>query len=206
MLKSRKLHKILGVILVLPMFGWAITGVVFFIKPGYEGAYETLKLKTYPLSEGVVIPSGHNWTEARVLKSILGKHLLVQEEGKTRHLDLATLENKPLPSQDDLTRLFSDVISQNPQRYGSLIERQGLVAQTSTGIKIELDWDTLRFTQSGLDKKIINTLYKVHYLQWTPWAGVNRVLGLLGLGFVALITIFGVCLLVKGSKIKKPAF
>jgi uncharacterized iron-regulated membrane protein len=41
-MRVRNLHRIIGIALLLPFFGWAITGMVFFIKPGYAGAYEIL--------------------------------------------------------------------------------------------------------------------------------------------------------------------
>ena len=48
-MKIRKLHRIIGLILLLPFFGWAITGFIFFLKPGYAGAIksfsECLRLK-----------------------------------------------------------------------------------------------------------------------------------------------------------------
>ena len=33
---TRRAHRMLGLILLLPICGWAVTGFVFFIKPGYE--------------------------------------------------------------------------------------------------------------------------------------------------------------------------
>ena len=42
LMRARILHRIIGIALLLPFFGWAITGMVFFIKPGYAGAYEIL--------------------------------------------------------------------------------------------------------------------------------------------------------------------
>ena len=44
----RKLHRIAGIVMLLPLIGWAVTGAVFFLKPGYAGAYETLPVKSYP--------------------------------------------------------------------------------------------------------------------------------------------------------------
>ena len=41
---ARLLHKIIGVVLLLPLLGWAATGAIFFIKPGYAGAYEQLAI------------------------------------------------------------------------------------------------------------------------------------------------------------------
>jgi len=52
-MNSYRLHKIIGLVLILPMLGWTFTGLIFFIKPGYKGAYEQLALKTYPLEKNL---------------------------------------------------------------------------------------------------------------------------------------------------------
>ena len=53
----RKLHRLVGIVMLLPFVGWAITGAIFFIKPGYGGAYEALAIKTYPIETTVTLPS-----------------------------------------------------------------------------------------------------------------------------------------------------
>ena len=68
-MKSRNIHKVIGLILVLPMIGWTFTGLIFFLKPGYEGAYEQLALKTYPLEKSFSIPSSKQWVEARLISA-----------------------------------------------------------------------------------------------------------------------------------------
>jgi len=41
--------------MLLPFAGWAVTGAIFFIKPGYGPAYESLSIKTYPLDKPLAI-------------------------------------------------------------------------------------------------------------------------------------------------------
>ena len=41
--------------MLLPFVGWALTGAVFFIKPGYAGAYELLAVRTYPLDDNMPV-------------------------------------------------------------------------------------------------------------------------------------------------------
>ena len=69
------------------MVGWALTGLVFLIKPGYDGAYEVITIKTYPLDQKLIIASKKNWEEGRLINSVLGNHLLVTVAGKTNNLD-----------------------------------------------------------------------------------------------------------------------
>jgi hypothetical protein len=189
---SKKLHRYLGVLMVLPLIAWATTGTVFLLKPGYEGAYEPLKLKTYPLNENLSVNGAQNWEEVRFVKSILGTHLLAKFADKLIHLDPNSLKPMPIPTQQELILLFEDSLSQNPQRYGSISQIEGTIAMTSTKIEVSLNWDDLTFVQKGIDRKIISQLYKIHYLQWTPWESVNRVLGVLGLVFLFLLTLLGI--------------
>jgi hypothetical protein len=73
---TRSLHRVVGLVMLLPLAGWAITGAVFFLKPGYAGAYELLPVKTYPFETNIAIETDPSWTEARLVKTILGEHCL----------------------------------------------------------------------------------------------------------------------------------
>ena len=197
MIKSRKLHKITGLILVLPMLAWTITGLIFFIKPGYQGAYEQLSIKTYPLSSALAVHPKQEWQEVRLIHSILGEHLLVKLNNKTVHLDPVTLALKPMPSEQELKILLRDAFSNNSERYGDILRVNGLSAKTTTGVEVKLDWANLRLSQSGQDTQLINQLYKIHYLQWTGHKTVDQFLGVLGLILLILLMFLGVRLYVK---------
>lgn len=197
MIKSRKLHKIIGLILVLPMLGWTITGIIFFIKPGYQGAYEQLPVKTYPLNESIALQPKRDWQEMKLVSTILGDHLLVKTKGSTKHLDPNSLLPKLEPSETQFKALLRDAFTDNSERYGKVVTLNGLSAKTNTGVEIKLDWNNLRLSQKGHDTHLINLLYKVHYLQWTSHKGVDQVLGILGLILLILLTILGVRLYLK---------
>lgn len=201
---SRKCHRYIGLVMLIPMITWALTGLVFFIKPGYSGAYEMLTLKTYPLTQSLTIAPGKNWQEARLVKSIIGEHLLVKSSGKLLHLNAVTLTAMPAPKDAQLSQLFEDTIAHNIARYGSVktiesnIENNAdtpvatATAITSNNITLSLNWQNLTFTQRGSDRALINLLYKVHYLQWTPWAFANQVLGILGLILLISLSVLGI--------------
>ena len=197
MIKSRKLHKITGLILVLPMLAWTITGLIFFIKPGYQGAYEQLSIKTYPLSASLVVIPKKEWREVRLIHSILGEHLLVKLDNKTVHLDPVSLAVKAIPSEQELKTLLRDAFSRNNERYGDILSVNGLSAKTTTGVEVKLDWANLRLSQSGQDTQLINQLYKIHYLQWTGHKTVDQFLGVLGLILLISLTLLGVRLYIK---------
>lgn len=197
MMESRKLHKIIGLILVLPMLGWTITGIIFFIKPGYQGAYEQLSVKTYPLSDSLMVRPKSEWQEVRLVNTTLGDHLLVKLPNKTMHLEPVSLAVKATPSEQEFKMLLRDAFTSNSERYGDILSVNGLSAKTSTGVEVKLDWANLRLSQTGQDTALINLLYKIHYLQWTPYKGVNQVLGILGLMLLILLTMLGIRLYTK---------
>lgn len=191
-MKTRKLHKLIGLVLVLPMLGWTITGIVFFVKPGYQGAFEQLSIKNYPLSQSLTIRPQENWQEVKVVKTILGDHLLVKANNKSAHLEPVSLLAKPEPTPLQFKALLNDAFSQNEARYGEIERVNGLSVQTSTGVEVTLDWNSLRLSQKGQDTQLINLLYQVHYLQWTPYKGLNQVLGIFGLVLLISLTLLGV--------------
>lgn len=200
--RVRRLHRFLGLTLLLPLLGWAGTGLVFFLKPGYEAAYRSLEVRTYPL-EGdeeiswAVIERGR--LEARVLRTALGRHLLVRTSDGWAQLDPATGAPRELPEEAELRRLVDDAISGARGRYGEVtsVERRdgrrpGASVRTMTGVAIELDWPTLTLRQSGRDTRSIDALYRVHYLQWTGLRTVDRVLGAVGILLLLLLAGLGV--------------
>ncbi|TWX68281.1 PepSY domain-containing protein [Colwellia sp. C1TZA3] len=196
-MKSRKLHRLIGLILVLPMLGWTLTGLVFFIKPGYQGAYEQLSVKHHPLSQVLSVIPKKNWQEVRLVNTVLGTHLLVKSSHKVEHLDPVSLLEKPVPTSLQFTTLLNDAFSDNKTRYGTIESVNGLSAQTNTGVKVTLDWQTLKLSQTGQDTQLINLLYQIHYLQWTPFKGINQVLGIFGLLLLISLTVLGVRLYIK---------
>jgi hypothetical protein len=64
-MKTRALHRIIGIVMLLPLTGWAVTGAVFFLKPGYGNAYDLLQVKTYPLEPKFELQGDSSWLEVR---------------------------------------------------------------------------------------------------------------------------------------------
>ncbi len=188
----KKIHRVLGLVLLLPLIGWAATGLVFLVKPGYAEAYQGLLVRTYEIGAPVAIHPERGWDEVKVLRSILGLHLLVKKSGQFRNYDIETSKAAPAPTEGQVRLLMQDAVSANPERYGAIGVIDGLRATTSTGITIELDWDTMALSQEGADRRIIESLYRIHYLQWTNWKGVNRVLGVAGIICLFSLSAFGV--------------
>lgn len=190
-MKTRRLHKLLGICLLLPFIGWAITGIVFFVKPGYAGAYEMLQPRLYPLESRLDVLPRPEWLELRRVRTVLGEHLLVRTDEGWLQLDTETLQQRPAPADDDVARLLHDAFGANPQRYGSIVEISGNTVATDTGVVIDVDWNRLNFSQQGRDTKRIDALYRIHYLQWTGIPVVDRVLGIAGLLLLITLTALG---------------
>jgi hypothetical protein len=198
--KSRKTHKIIGLILVLPMLGWTLTGLIFFIKPGYGEAYEQLLLKTYPLEKSILVTSSMNWKEAKLIKTVLGHHLIVKTGGKVIHLDPVSLMPKESPTDKQYKLLLEDAFHNNKERYGKISSINGYTAHTTTGVEVNLNWQRLSLSQKGQDTHLINLLYEIHYLQWTPFKGFNQFLGIIGLLLLSTLTVFGIRIYLKSRR------
>jgi hypothetical protein len=177
--------------MLVPLAGWALTGAIFFLKPGYAGAYELLQVKTYPLDSSLAIEADPAWTEARLLKTILGEHLLARTSRGWINLDPRSRQPWPEPSADDVNTLLTDAFSANPQRYGRVASIQADNITTDTGVKIQLDWSRLALSQSGKDTDRIDTFYKIHYLQWTGIKSIDNVLGAMGILLVLALSALG---------------
>lgn len=196
-MRARTLHRVIGLVLLLPFFGWALTGLVFFVKPGYEGAYEALTPKTYPLERSVTINPAPGWLEFRYVRTALGDHLLVRTDAGWTHLNPADMRTREKPSEDEIRTLLNDAFTANPGRYGKVARVLGDTASTDTGVEVTVDWKRLSLQQRGRDTDRIDLLYKVHYLQWTGAPVVDRIVGITGIVLLLTLTILGVRLAFK---------
>lgn len=186
--------------MLVPLLLWSITGFIFLTKPGYEGAYEQLQPKLYPINQAFSIGVS-GWTEAKVYRTILGEHLLVKDQGKWKNLSLTDMQEQAFPSEQNIKLLVNDAISENRNRYGEILHIDGQNIYTDTGVKISLDWATLSLRQKGQDTDLINTLYNIHYLQWLDSPELNQVLGFLGLFLLITLSGVGFIMLIKPQKI-----
>jgi hypothetical protein len=199
-MKTRKLHTIIGLTLLLPFLGWIITALVFYVKPGYADAYDLLQVKTYSLDGQVSIQTDSTWHEFRFCRTVLGNHLLVRTSEGWKHLDPASLLPKEQPSKDELKKLLADAFSVNPKRYGDVATISNDTITTTTRIIILLNWNRLSLQQRGQDTDFIDLLYRIHYLQWTGVSTVDKILGPLGLTLVLFLSILGIRLAITSNR------
>ena len=187
----RKLHRLAGIVMLLPFLGWAVTGIVFFTKPGYGAAYDALPIKAYPL-EG---PSPCGPIRPGARSGICGpssaRTCSCGPATGWSQLDPVSLQPAPAPPDGDVQRLLADAFTANPARYGRIVSLAGGVATTDTGAVVTFDWNRLSLQQRGRDTDRIDRLYKVHYLQWTGQKTADKVLGLAGLTLLIALTLLG---------------
>jgi hypothetical protein len=193
---TRKQHRLLGGILLLPFIAWSLTGVFFLVRPAYEQAYSVLSPKTYSADQ-INISAQPEWQEMRLLKTVLGLHLLVKQEGGWQQLDPDSLEVRATPVEADLVSFVKDAISQDTLRYGELLPGESDPFRTSTGVTIAVNWDSLSLYQQGLDTRWIDRIYRIHYLQWTGIAFLDTILGVAGLLLLLLMTATGSAMLLR---------
>jgi len=196
-MKARKLHRVIGVILLLPFLGWAITGFVFFIKPGYAAAYEMLTPKTYALTGALPVNPDPMWLEFRYLRTVLGDHLLARTNKGWQNLSPTDKQPRAMPNETELAQLVQDAFSANPARYGNISRVSGSTVWTDTGIEVNIDWNRMSLQQKGKDTDRIDLLYRIHYLQWTGFKSVDKIVGFAGLVLVIALTTLGAWLAFK---------
>lgn len=190
-MSARRIHRVIGLIMLLPFLGWAVTGAVFFIKPGYGGAYDALPVRAYPLGLVATGAADPGWLEVRQFRTVLGTHLLARTAGGWQQVDPVTGTVLAPPDESDVRRLLNDAFAANPDRYGQVAHVNGETATTDTGVVVTLDWNRMALSQRGPDTDRIDALYRVHYLQWTGIAAVDRVLGLAGLVLLVVLGALG---------------
>ena len=196
-MRTRTLHRAIGIVLLIPFVCWAITGLVFFIKPGYTGAYEVLTPKLYPINNQLRISGQPNWLEARYLRTILGDHLLVRTDSGWQNLNPDDKQPRPTATDEETRKLVQDAFSINPERYGHIVSVNGNTVTTDTGVIVTIDWNRLSLQQTGKDTKWIDRLYRIHYLQWTGIRSIDRIVGFAGITLVLILTALGACLAFK---------
>ena len=189
----------MGVVLVLPLLGWSLTGLMFFIKPGYSEAYAPLSPKHYPFERPVQVTPSDHWSEFRLVRTILGEHVLVKTSAGWQHLRLDDQNPWPPPGEEAIRRLVADAISDHPERYGTIERVEENVVHTDTGVRITLAWNSLSLYQRGRDTDRIDWLYKIHYLQWTGYSPIDKVVGAVGLALVFLMAVTGCWMFFRGA-------
>ena len=201
-MNAKNIHRLTGIVMLLPLLVWCVTGAIFVFKPSYGSAYEKLTIKNYPLERTITLQSIEPWHEIRQVRSILGQHLLVRTNKHWQQLDPITQRVRTYPSKEQLHLLLTDAITTNPQRYGDISSINNNTAITSTDVVLSFNWDDLSIKQKGNDTRLIAQLYQLHYLQWTNNDTINALLEIIGLSLLIVLSSLGTWLVfVKKSTV-----
>jgi hypothetical protein len=213
-ISARAIHRIAGAGLVLPLVLWIGTGLLFHVKPGWDEAYEPLAAPppgTPPWERVVFSPAA---VKARGLLDpgpvALAPHpsgLVAYfgcRDGRTAAVDGTSGDPIP-PASEGVARAFALAAisaSRHDASYGTILSTEPAVHRssltgtegpaflflTSGGKRVLVDRVTGEVSQSGALNDRIDLLYRIHYLQWTPWRPVN--VGLV-LGASLLVLLLG---------------
>ena len=209
---TRPAHRVWGLLLLVPLVLWIGTGLLFHLKPGWDEAYETLAAPPpgpLPWERVVFSPAA---LKARGLLDagpvVLAGHpsgLVVyfgRREGRPAAVDGTSGEPVP-PATEEVARAFAVgavSASRHARSYGKIVSAEGashrspltgsddpaFLFRTSGGKRVVVDRVTGEVSQEGTLNGRIDVLYRVHYLQWTPWKAVNVAL-VLAAALVALL-------------------
>lgn len=190
-MRPRKIHRLVGITLLLPFVAWSTTAIFFLVRPAYNDAYEQLQVRQLPMQNIIQFVPDPDWQEARFSRTVLGEHLLVRDSQGWQHLDAFALDPRPGPTGEELRLLVNDAISHNPERYGQVESMSGMDVVTDTGVDITVNWESLTMTQRGPDTRWIDLVYDIHYLRWTGFEVFDRIFGLFGLFLLMYMTYSG---------------
>ena len=190
-MRPRKIHRLVGILLLLPFVAWSTTAIFFLVRPAYTDAYEQLQVQQLPMGNIIQFVPDPSWLEARFSRTVLGEHLLVRDAQGWQHLDAFALDPRPAPSGEELRLLINDAIAHNRERYGTVDSLSGMTAVTDTGVEISVNWESLTMSQRGPDTRWIDKVYDIHYLRWTGFENFDRIFGLFGLFLLIYMTYSG---------------
>lgn len=222
---ARGVHRLAGLALAVPLVLWIGTGLLFHVKPGWDEAYEALAVPPpgpLPWERVVFSPAA---LKARGLLDpgpvALGAHPsgLVAwfglREGRPTAVDGTSGEPVPLAGEDAARAFALAAISasRHASAYGSIVstepgahrsaltsvEDPAFLFTTSGGKRVLVDRVTGEVRQDGALNERIDLLYRIHYLQWTPWRPVNVALVLAASLLVLLLAASGLRLAVAPS-------
>ena len=205
-------HRIAAILVALPLLLWTATGLLFLYKPGWGPAYEPLSVAR---SEGQL--SLESLVAPGALATLRGAG-----RGAVRRVELWPTVSGPVyriergagvllvdaatgavlsPLGESLGRRWvEDAVSRSahPASYGEVrevtLEGGQLHVDYVSGARVSLNRQDGKLRRGGPDRRRIDWLYRVHYLQWTGVEGLDRALALGAIAATWVTTLLGVLL------------
>jgi len=202
---SRRLHRLLGAIVLLQLIVWLVTGILFNLKHRYAEAYELIERPaTTASAAGLRIAPAAATTAARHDGRVVLLHdwrgyvyavLPRSEQAKPAPpllVDAATGDALPALDADGAREIWMAAVatSRHRDRYGMVVassptetwsSRLGVVTAAleltlDTGHRATVGAFTGEVTHTGPINDFIDWSYRFHYMQYTPWKRVNIVI------------------------------
>lgn len=218
MAQLRRAHRLAGVALALPIVAWTVTGLLFHVKHRYAEAYEPLAVPfTADVLWGRAVFSPA-MLQARgaldVGPATLATHprgliaWLGRRNGEPVAIDSASGDPIPEATEETARLWLRDAVraSAHAARFGAVTRTEETTVRSGRtggddpafrfhlagGKQVTVDRVTGEISQTGDLNAFIDWTYRVHYLQWTPWKGVNVALVLLAMPLLLLLAASGV--------------
>lgn len=222
----RRIHRVLGPVLVVPLALWMATGLLFHIKHRYSEAYEILAIprpltdwSTARIAPGDVI--GRGLASAPVTLGLHPSGRVVyygKRQDRPLAIDATTGEVLPLASVATARAWVRAAVVQSvhARRYGSELSfRRTTLKSAHTGAEdpafdfrfsggknVRVDLVTGEMTQTGALNDFIDATYRLHYLQWTPWNAVNIALVLCAIPLILFLALTGLRMALSRGKVQ----
>ncbi len=207
----RYLHRVLGLVLLIPFLLWTATGLMFLLKPGWTPAYEMLDafLPT-SLDLGAVLPPTEALRQAGVEEAPVRVELVQTALGPTYRVRFsagasALVDARSGRLQSPLSEAQARAIAESAAAKATARDRFGAVLRSRTvGDAVEVEFkggavvtvgrSDLSVSQRGPDTDRIDALYRVHYLQWTGHKTLDRALAIFAIAATWGLSIVGTVL------------
>ena len=214
-------HRWLAIVLVGPLVVWSISGLLFHLKPGWGRAYEMLSaerdgsaLRARELAAPGAIEAalgGGLATRLELFDSALGPLVRVATADGPELVDAVTARRRSPLSEADARALAVDAVARSPHRaaYGAPAEvrtdDRAVWVRFDGGPTVRVGRRDARLSQRGPDTERIDWLYRIHYMQWTGNAAVDRVLAVAALALIWAVLAPGLVLFVRRLRARRTS-
>jgi uncharacterized iron-regulated membrane protein len=214
-----RIHRWLALALVVLLIAWSVTGLMFHIKPGWQRAYDLLSAERREAQlPADVVPiatvqraAGALLARVELFQTVLGPMYRARTASGSILVDArAGVARSPLDPAS-AQALASDAVARSaqPASYGAVIGTEVTVERVRVrfagGPVVDVDRNDARLSQRGPDTDRIDWLYRLHYLQWTGNASVDRLLPLVGLALIWAVMIPGIALFIQRVRRRRAA-
>lgn len=200
-LSFASLHRWAALLLVALLVVWSVTGLLFHWKPGWARAYDQLSVardEPIDMTSVVAIASLPRASSVELFATALGPMYRVTTRDGTSIVDATTGRPRTFTAED-VVRLVDDAVARSPfaARYGAHLGVDGTDVRYAGDQVVSFSPTTMRVSQVGRDTRRIDWLYRIHYLQWTGNAMVDKALALGGLALIWIVMLPGLVLFVR---------